>query len=43
MTVGLIIDFAMIFLILFTLSYRIMGDIRHEWIGVPLRKLMSEA
>jgi hypothetical protein len=32
----LIIDFVMMVLILFALSYRIIGDVSHEWIGVSV-------
>jgi hypothetical protein len=32
----LIIDFVMMVLILFALSYRIIGDVSHEWIGVAV-------
>jgi hypothetical protein len=34
--VRLIIDFVMMVLMLFALSYRIIGDVSHEWIGVSL-------
>jgi hypothetical protein len=34
--IRLIIDFVMIILMLFALSYRIIGDVSHEWIGVSL-------
>jgi hypothetical protein len=36
LTVRLIIDFVMTILILFALSYRIIGDASHEWIGVAV-------
>jgi hypothetical protein len=36
LTVRLIIDFVMMVLMFFSLSYRIIGDVSHEWIGVSL-------
>jgi hypothetical protein len=39
LTARLIIDFVMMVLMLFSLSYRITGDVSHEWTGVSLSVL----